>query len=110
MGTTPWEAHTPYQGFIIPDVAASLFPACAVPFFIYRPISSSDLLISLSFHFGSQEPILRMTVLQHLTDWIEMFAPIADVKWLVDKGNELNKAGSYLPTLRECERSHHNQC
>ena len=54
----------------------------------------------------TKEPILRMTVLQHLADWIEMFAPITDVKWLVDKGNELGREGHTLPRPSPNARAH----
>eukprot|EP00656_Telonema_subtile_P051494 TRINITY_DN6939_c0_g1_i4.p1 TRINITY_DN6939_c0_g1~~TRINITY_DN6939_c0_g1_i4.p1 ORF type:complete len:443 (+),score=165.31 TRINITY_DN6939_c0_g1_i4:67-1395(+) len=39
----------------------------------------------------TKEPILRMTVLQHLADWVEMFGMISDITWLNKVNNEIQK-------------------
>merc|ERR1712159_665491 len=54
----------------------------------------------------TKEPILRMTVLQHLSDWIEMFAPITNVNEFIKKGNELIKAGHALPRPSPNAKAH----
>jgi len=54
----------------------------------------------------TKEPILRMTVLQHLADWIEMFEPICDVTWLIKEGNKLGAKGHHLPQPSPNARAH----
>lgn len=55
----------------------------------------------------TKEPILKMTVLQHLSDWVEMFGMIADITWLNKVNNELVKEyGIQMPGPSANARDH----
>merc|ERR1711907_610301 len=58
----------------------------------------------------TKEPILKMTVLQHLADWVEMFGMIADISYLNRVNNELVKEyGIQMPGPSANAREHSNR-